>query len=1267
MQLGQLYERKSDGFANTIYYYTKALTFDADRIEGHAFAMTLLRTKNLHLFVMALAEQVFTYAMPTSSKLFLFKDCYDYVIEYNCSISAYYTKKPDLGYTCCKRIFANYTRCSDAVLESTCTNLLFYKEQMAADADVLALFHSFYAYAAARMSVTAVHDAWTALYAVAKPHLCRYRMYKPPSTPPKDAVLLTITSCKRLDLFMQTINSIVNQWTDKHLITEWVCVDDNSSKENRKKMRKLYPWITFYMKKPAEKGHRASMNIIWDMLKRKGARYWIHLEDDFLFHESRSYVKDATRVLKALYVANIRQVLFNRNYAETVEDQIKGHTVSAVAGIVEHAYKLGDFPYINCHYWPHYSFRPSVTDVAAILELGNFDSPNVFFEKDYAIKWTAGGYRSAFFDAITCTHTGKLTTEHHVKNAYALNDVDQGLGTMNPSVSTVSDAAKQPIIQIVNLKRRPDRKSKMIETLTAAGFNPKQYAFVEAVDGQSLESTASIAQLFKGNDFGFRKGIVGCALSHLNIWMHLAAEPSVPYTIVLEDDIHMVPDFSKHLQLTLKHVGTNDLVFFGYSMQDEARASHPEYNATVDKPIIRPLNRGIYVGGMICYYLSQAGAQKLMQYVHANGIQNGIDYFLKIMPGLTIGEVVPQLVFSEWYKYWDGKDVDSDIQKSHDVLKFKPKDSYVFVQGLDITANDLYHKKQAPVWQAMQLADSDPACVGFNTLGFFKSAVTSLQASQYFSGKDGVYIKQPVYEAYLTKQKAKENGKKRVRVQMLCNWCSSEALCNEWNKFSRGDCAWDQLQLVSDPADIDYWVIINKPQAHAVYDPARTLVLQMEPWCGDDAATWGVKTWGEWAKPDHRKFLYVGDRSVEPNLGFWQIEWTYDDFVNKPVVKSEASAGVVSSICSSKYFDIGHKKRIDFLRHVEAQNDPDVKLAIYSHNNSMGFKSYMGTATPDVDKSRGIMPYQYYFMAENNAERNFITEKLWEALLCECLCFYWGAPNVADWVDPRSYIVLDLDNFDDAFRSMKTAIAGNAWAERLPYIRREKQRVLHHYSFFPTIDRVLVSKKHAHTVCFIHSCHLEKAGTAVLDGLLSTLITSGCADTFQSIQIYNSGAALDAGQYARYIGSAQTHQLEEGPEAFEVPTLKKVHAYCVANPLARVLYIHTKGVSYGGTPPNVKDWTDFMMYKLVEQWKDRIEDLKTHDCVGVNHALTPHPHFSGNFWWANAAHVRTLNPGALTDKHSAEWWLLSAPAKHVSAGQSNKNHYLEAWPRSAYA
>ena len=61
-------------------------------------------------------------------------------------------------------------------------------------------------------------------------------------------VMITFTSCKRYDLFERTIKSILYTWNDLQMIDYWYCIDDNSSYEDRQKMRSMFPWIDFYMK-----------------------------------------------------------------------------------------------------------------------------------------------------------------------------------------------------------------------------------------------------------------------------------------------------------------------------------------------------------------------------------------------------------------------------------------------------------------------------------------------------------------------------------------------------------------------------------------------------------------------------------------------------------------------------------------------------------------------------------------------------------------------------------------------------------------------------------------------------------------------------------------------------------------------------------------------------------------------------------------------------------------------------------------------------------
>jgi hypothetical protein len=155
---------------------------------------------------------------------------------------------------------------------------------------------------------------------------------------------------------------------------------------------------------------------------------------------------------------------------------------------------------------------------------------------------------------------------------------------------------------------------------------------------------------------------------------------------------------------------------------------------------------------------------------------------------------------------------------------------------------------------------------------------------------------------------------------------------------------------------------------------------------------------------------------------------------------------------SSKYFDEGHIARIDLLKYLEEKGD--ILLDIYGEDNKHSFKNYKGQLTM-TNKRKGYKSYKYYFMIENNFEKNYITEKLWEPILCESLVFYYGCPNVADYIDPGAYVLLDVNDFEKSYQIIKQAIKENWWSQRIEIIRQEKRKILEEMSFFPTIDKII--------------------------------------------------------------------------------------------------------------------------------------------------------------------------------------------------------------------
>jgi len=292
----------------------------------------------------------------------------------------------------------------------------------------------------------------------------------------------------------------------------------------------------------------------------------------------------------------------------------------------------------------------------------------------------------------------------------------------------------------------------------------------------------------------------------------------------------------------------------------------------------------------------------------------------------------------------------------------------------------------------------------------------------------------------------------KIRVKMLCNWCSPIQLCNEWSNMCEipSEFMWKNIEMTWTDIDIDYYVIINFPPYGEYFDPKRTIVFQMEPWVKNPAHPWGTKTWGKWANPDPEQYLEVrGRKTGHCNNAMWQLETSLPEFLTMNIDKTE----LISSICSSKYNDEGHIARINLLKYIESKGD--IIIDVYGRDNIHEFNNYKGQISK---KTEGIMQYKYYFMFENNYEENYITEKLWEPILCESLVFYYGCPNVTEYINPEAFVLLDPNDFEKSYQIIKKAIEEDWWSQRLDVIRREKYKILKELSFFPVISKIFNPK-----------------------------------------------------------------------------------------------------------------------------------------------------------------------------------------------------------------
>lgn len=497
---------------------------------------------------------------------------------------------------------------------------------------------------------------------------------------PYPMITFTITSCKRYDLFEKTINSFLNCCIDYTLIDKWLCVDDNSSEEDRKKMKEKYPFFTFYFKTPEEKGHPKSMNIIREKVSTP---YIFHMEDDWKFFRKHPYLTECLSCIATGGTGStggVKQCLINRNYAETEKDWgLFGGFPLEGGKYVLHEYckdseeyelfyaKYGKIDVKNCAYWPHFSFRPSLIKTEVLKKLGEFDEKVSHFELEYSRRYFGEGYKSAFLNGIYCLHTGRLTTERSdtsKQNAYDLNGEKQLYGKesqQEPKVEPGSESRKKTYV--INLDRRPDRMRKISEKA------PMVFTRFSAVDGKNLVPTEELQRIFDGNDYNMRAGMVGCALSHLLLWKELAESDCDSYCI-LEDDIDFVPQFSQKLDHLYKNLPKDwDMCYLGHHLWDKYKTEN-----IYDKEAFPEVEKWDTVasltfskGGTGGYIISKRGAKNLLDFIENTGMTNGIDTMQqKSADFLDVYYCRPHLIYSECYT--PNNPTDTDIQKDANSL-----------------------------------------------------------------------------------------------------------------------------------------------------------------------------------------------------------------------------------------------------------------------------------------------------------------------------------------------------------------------------------------------------------------------------------------------------------------------------------------------------------------------------------------------------------------------------------------------------------------------
>jgi len=694
--LGILY-RDLGEIEKALYYWTLALDVDEERIECQYEIISYYRKLGLWRLAynnFKMIENKYI-NVNLNDKLFTFYNIYNFLIDYELSIISYHVNKIDDGIEYYKKLFLLGKNIGFDLQINILDNFSFYIDHVKFD---IILFESYcnfinniynitkkfinkHIIEINRMvnKMTSYYNDKILLNNIIDKINCRKNVIEKNQNQ-NQKVFLSITTCKRYDLFVKTINSFMTCCKDIDKIDYFFCIDDNSSEDDRKNMVKEYPFFEYYFKNESEKGHLTSMNIIWNKLDELKPKYWLHMEDDWLFFKPFDYVTKSIDFLEKYKKQNIHQILFNKNYAETIEDyDLVGGTKLEGDDYILHIKDEEGIIGRNCSYWPHYSFRPSMCLVETILNLGNFNSENTFFERDYADKYYEKGFKSAFYNEIVCIHTGRLTSERYgnKKNAYQLNGESQFYNN-NIHYIYLSDYSEYNIKHNSNIVKR--------------------------VNNDNIKLTSYFKKLFINNKFNGNKAILCKLINYYNIFKKIVLDQiNADYFVIMEYSLYN-EEFNKNISNIINKL-KDDIIFL--------KNNNELYNS---------------------YIISREAVNKVLSHIDTNGFIN--EDLNELYDICNISKNICEDIVIEYCneKVFNEEDDSSSFDFNEEI-----KNEYIFINASDHYGDDIYHKSGLSVNDMIYISDNDENVVAFNTLGYFKNIVNMNKLIKLNNG-DGIFI-----------------------------------------------------------------------------------------------------------------------------------------------------------------------------------------------------------------------------------------------------------------------------------------------------------------------------------------------------------------------------------------------------------------------------------------------------------------------------------------------------------------------------------------------
>ena len=189
----------------------------------------------------------------------------------------------------------------------------------------------------------------------------------------------------------------------------------------------------------------------------------------------------------------------------------------------------------------------------------------------------------------------------------------------------------------------------------------------------------------------------------------------------------------------------------------------------------------------------------------------------------------------------------------------------------------------------------------------------------------------------------------------------------------------------------------------------------------------------------HRPLLpWMVGRRYLPALKNWEssIGLSFGDLA---MSYSHDRLNRICVITSNKSVTFGHEIRLSLISALKKSVDIDIF--------GVGF-------SPVEDKLKVYLDYKYVLVIENSSIEDYWTEKLSDAIISECVVFYYGSPNVSKYLFGDSLILLESLDLWHVKSKIEDALSRKIYENSKSERRALREKVMCQFNIFTELSKL---------------------------------------------------------------------------------------------------------------------------------------------------------------------------------------------------------------------